>query len=185
MNTLIFGLSLFFAIHLLPAVPKVRNGLISKVGEGPYKGVFALISLSGFVLIVIGMADREYVPIWQPPVWTTQLALVVTLPVFTLLAAAYLPGNVKRFTRHPMLWGVTLFAGAHLTASGDLGAMVLFGSFLGYSLFAMWSGNNRGAEKSLVRRPYFYDIALIILGLGLYLLFLHLHPQIAGVPVTG
>ena len=185
MTTLIAGLILFFGIHLLPALAEKRSRLISRVGEGPYKVIFAFISIGGFVLIVTGMANRDYISVWQPPIWTSHLTLVVMLPVFILLAAAYLPGNIKRFTRHPMLWGVTFWAVAHLLANGDLGAILLFGSFLAYSLFDMWSANSRGAEKSSTKRPLIYDAGLVFLGLGLYLLFFYIHPYIAGVPVIG
>lgn len=185
MTTLIVGLLVFFGIHLLPSFESTRNSLVARLGEGPYKVGYSLVSILGFVLIVVGMANRDFISIWQPPVWTSHLALVLMLPVFVLLAAAYLPGNIKRFTRHPMLWGVTLWAVAHLLANGDLGSILLFGGFLAYSLFDMWSANNRGARKSTLKRPVIYDAGIVLLGLCIYLLFFYYHPQIIGVPVIG
>lgn len=185
MTTLIVGLFVFFGIHLLPSFENTRNSLVARLGEGPYKGGYTLVSILGFALIVVGMANRDYISIWQPPVWSSHLALVLMLPVFMLLAAAYLPGNIKRFTRHPMLWGVTLWAVAHLLVNGDLASILLFSSFLVYSLFDMWSANNRGARKSTQKRPFFYDAGVVFLGICLYLLFFYLHPQIIGVPVIG
>ncbi len=185
MTTLIVGLIIFFGIHLLPSYENMRSSLIAKLGEGSYKGLYTLVSISGFIYIIIGMANRDYISVWQPPIWTSHLALVLMLPVFILLAAAYIPGNIKRFTRHPMLWGVTLWTVAHLLANGDLGSMLLFGSFLAYSLFDMWSANNRGAQKSMVKRPITYDVGIALLGIGFYLLFFYIHPQLIGVPVIG
>lgn len=185
MTTLIVGLVVFFGIHLLPSFEGIRGRLIALSGEGPYKGMYTLISISGFVLIVMGMANRDFISVWQPPLWTSHLALVLMLPVFMLLAAAYIPSNIKRFTRHPMLWGVSLWAIAHLLANGDIGSILLFGSFLAYSYFDMWSANRRGAQKSKIKRPIIYDVGIVLLGFGMYLLFFYIHPKIIGVPVLG
>ena len=149
MTTLLLGLVIFFGIHLLPVYPNVRGRLLERFGENGYKGIFALIAMLGLILIVIGMGRRQVVPVWEPPVFLDHLAIVVMLPVFIFLAATYIPCNMKRFTRHPMLWGVTFWASAHLLANGDLGSIILFGSFLAYSLFDMWSANRRGAGQPL------------------------------------
>lgn len=183
MTSLIAGLLVFFAVHLIPSLPNGREKLARRLGEHPYKGLFALISLSGMVLIVFGMGDRAYVPLWEPPMFASHLALLLMLPAFVLLAAAYLPGNIKRFTRHPMLWGVTLWAVGHLLANGDLGSVLLFGGFGVYSLFAMWSANRRGAAKSVIARPLYYDLIVVAVGITGYVLFLFLHPSVIGVAV--
>lgn len=183
MTTLIFGLCVFFGIHLLPTFPALRRGLFERLGEGSYKGVFSLLALIGLILTAVGMRERDIITIWEPPIFLSHLNLVLMLPVFILLAAAYMPCNMKRFTRHPMLWGVTFWAVAHLLANGDLGSIVLFGSFLVYSLYDMWSANRRGAEKSIMISPVIYDTGVATVGIVVYVLFFFLHPYIIGVPI--
>jgi len=183
MSLLLVGLILFFAIHLLPVSVSLRQQAVERLGEYGYKGVFALVSLLGLTLIVYAMGEREYIVIWQPPVWPQHLALVMMLPASILLVAAYMPTNVKRYTRHPMLWGVSIWAIAHLLANGDLGSMILFFSFLVYSLFDMWSSNRRGANKRQDPRPLFFDVGVVVAGTAVYALLYYLHPHISGVPV--
>lgn len=131
----------------------------------------------------VGMGQRDVIPIWQPLTFLSHLAIVLMLPVFTLLAAAYIPCNMKRFTRHPMLWGVTIWAIGHLLANGDLGSILLFGGFLAYSLYDMWSSNIRGAEKSIKTLPVVYDAGVAVVGTVAYVTFFFLHPYIIGVPI--
>jgi uncharacterized membrane protein len=156
---------------------------LERLGEGGYKGLFSLIALIGIILIAIGMGNRDIITLWEPPIYLSHLAIVVMIPVFILMAAAYMPCNMKKYTRHPMLWGVTLWAFAHLLANGDFGSIVLFASFLIYSLYDMWSANRRGAEKSTNTRPLFYDTGVAALGIVAYVFFFLLHPYIIGVPV--
>lgn len=183
MYILLFGLILFFAIHLLPASVSLRQQAVHRLGEYGYKGAFALIALLGLALVVYGMSAREYIVIYQPPVWARHLALVFMLPAAILLVAAYMPTNLKRFTRHPMLWGVTIWATVHLLANGDLGSIVLFCSFLVYSLLDMWSANRRGASKSNETKPLRYDAGIVVTGTAVYALLYYLHPYFFGVPV--
>ena len=183
MTILILGIVVFLGIHLLPTFPEVRTRFKKKLGENGYKVVFALIALAGLILIIDGMGNRDILQVWEPPVYLSHLALVLMLPVFTLVAAAYIPCNMKRFTRHPMLWGVTLWAVAHLLANGDAGSILLFGGFLVYSLYDMWSANKRGAEKSTKTWPLIYDIGVATVGVLAYVLFFFLHPYIIGVNI--
>jgi uncharacterized membrane protein len=82
-----------------------------------------------------------------------------------------------------MLWGVTIWATVHLLANGDLGSMILFCSFLVYSLFDMWSANRRGASKGNETKPLRYDAGVVVTGTAVYVLLYYLHPYFFGVPV--
>lgn len=183
MFLLVLGVVVLAGIHLLPSFSFLRNGLVNRLGEGPYKGVFGVVAFLGLVLIIVGKANADFVPLWQPPVWGRHVAPVIMLLAFMLLSAAYLPSNVKRFTRHPMLWGVTLWSVAHLLANGDLASVVLFGGLGAFSLFGMWSANLRGATKSTTKHPLIRDAIAVIAGLVVYGVFLVLHPYLFGVPV--
>jgi uncharacterized membrane protein len=184
MFLLVLGLALFIGIHAAPSLPGLRQSLVNRWGEGPYKAVFSLIAAAGFVLIVIGKGRAEMVPLWQPPNWGRTAALWLMPLAFVLLAGAYMPGNVKRYTRHPMLWGVTLWAALHLLANGDLASLLLFGGFGAYALFAMWSQNQRGAKLSEKTYPMRSDALVIVTGVIAYAVFLYLHSYLFGVPAA-
>jgi uncharacterized membrane protein len=114
--------------------------------------------------------------------------MLLMLPVFILLLAAYLPGEIKAKLRHPMLAAVKFWALAHLIANGDLASMILFGSFLAYAVFDRIALKRRaGAEVPAIPDPAIArrnDIISIVGGLVLYVVFLvWLHPLLIGVSV--
>jgi len=182
MTLLILGLVLFFAVHLLPSVPPLYRTLHDRLGEMPFQGVYSVIALGGLVLAGVGMAQAPVVPVWEPSELTKSLAPGLMLPAFMLLVLAYVPSNVHRFTRHPMLWGVFLWGLAHLLGNGDLASMILFGSFAVYCPVAMISANLRGAQKASGYKSMLGDLAGAGGGIALYALFVFLHPYLFGVP---
>lgn len=174
------GVAVFIGAHLLPSLPGVRERLIERVGFNRYRGLFSLMSLLGLALIVLGMRAAPMVPLWNPPGWAFTITVVAMPLAFILLACAYLPTNLKRLTRHPMLWAVALWAGLHLLSNGDLASLVLFGSFGAFALFDMASANRRGAELSRNRLPFSRDLLPIAVGLAAYALFLYYHQTLFG-----
>ncbi len=184
MGLLVVGVVILVGIHLVPSVTALRQRLVQSLGENTYKGVFSVIALLGLGLMVVGKGMAEFVPVWQPPVWGKDVAPLIMPAAFVLLAAAYLPTNIKRVTRHPMLWGITLWAAAHILANGDLASLVLFGGLGAFSLFAMWSANLRGAARSQTRHPLKKDIIDVAAGILVYGIFLFLHPYLFGVPAV-
>ncbi|WP_250656171.1 NnrU family protein [Alkalimarinus coralli] len=184
MELLITGLCIFFLIHLLPTTPTLKSTLVTKYGEMPYKAVFSLISLAGLLLIIWGKADAEFVAVWNPPVMFSVLTKLIVLPAIVLLVAAYLPSNIKRHTRHPMLWGVSLWAIGHLMINGDMASILLFGSFLMFALVDMASANSRGATLQKESKPLMNDIAVLVLGGAGYALLGIFHQRLFGVPIV-
>ena len=174
---------IFVSVHSVPSFPALRQALIARFGERPYKIVFAVIALFGFVLIVVGKAYADFVWLWQPSVWARYITFGLMLPALVLLAASQMPTNVKRITRHPMLWGVALWAAGHLLANGDLASLLLFGTFGAYALLDMWSADSRGASKSETRFSITQDAAVVGAGAVAYTLFAFLHPYLFGVAV--
>jgi uncharacterized membrane protein len=183
MGLLVLGLAVFFSVHILSSFADARDTLIARYGEGPYKGVYSLLSGIGFVLIVMGKVKADVVALWEPPAWGYPLAMWVMPLAFILLAGAYVPGNLKRMTAHPMLWGVTLWAALHLLANGDMASALLFGAFGTYSLYAMWSQTQRGQKPSGTVWPLSRDIAVVAIGLAVYGAALYLHRWLSGVPL--
>lgn len=185
MTLLTIGLVVFFAVHALPWLPPLRAGLLARLGARGYQALFALLSLLGLVLIVMGYGRAEFVALYSPPGWGPTLTRALMLPAAILLVAAYAPGNVRRYTRHPMLWGVSLWSAAHLLANGDLASLLLFGSFGSYALLDMVSANRRGARKAVERLPWSRDAFAVVIGLVVYSGLLRLHPFLFGVPAIG
>lgn len=183
MTWLIAGLIIFFGVHLFTSFRAARDRLIARLGEGAYKGLYSLVAFAGFALIVTGAGRVEAVSLWTPPVWGRYAAIGGMPFALISLAAAFIPSNFKRVTAHPMLWGVTLWALVHLLANGDLAGLLLFGAFLLYGIYAMWSQNRRGAAPSQTRRPVLNDVALVAAGLIAYGLILRFHAQLFGAPV--
>jgi uncharacterized membrane protein len=186
MALLILGLAIFFGAHLLPSFPEAHARLRARLGAGPYRGLFSLVSLLGFALIVWGYAiARPNSPtLWQPPVWSAWIPIVLMIPAMILLAAAYVPaGRIKAAVRHPMLAAVKIWAFAHLLANGDLAGVLLFGSFLAYAVWDRISVKRRGAIEP-VAGPGRNDAFAVFAGLAFYAAFLlGLHRLLIGVPI--
>lgn len=184
MTILILGIIVLIGIHFVPAFPDLRDSLMARLGRNGYRALFSVVSLLGLALVVWGFAKAPVVQIWAPPVWTRHLALLLMLPVFPLLFAAYLPGKIKAKVRHPMLAAIKFWALAHLIANGDLASIILFGSFLVYSVFDRIALKRRPAtglvtvaETGQGRN----DVIAVVGGLLLYVAFLvWLHPLLIG-----
>ena len=161
MTLMILGLGLWWASHLFPIyLPERRAAAIARLGQGPYKGLFALVSLGAVVLMVIGYRQAQFEPIWTPPIWTMHLNNLLMLLAIFLVAAKHAKSSVKHFVRHPMLAGVKVWAFAHLLVNGDLASIILFGGLLAWAVVAMigssrrdgaWQRPAKGTMAGLVR----------------------------------
>jgi uncharacterized membrane protein len=192
MLLLIVGLVVFFAIHLVPTSPELRRGLADRFGEGGYKVAFSLLSLIGFALIVFGYHKLQIHPgknveLYSPPDWMRHVSFTLMLPAMILLVAAYVPSRIRTGVKHPMLAAVKLWALAHLLVNGDLGSLLLFGSFLAYAIYDRISVKQRGALGPLGARSGGMMGDLVVVGAGLLLyafMLFHGHALLIGVPVT-
>ena len=184
MALLIIGIVVFLGIHLLPAFPHVREALTGRLGETGYKVAFALLSIAGFVLLVWGFATAPFVQVWSPPAWTRWVAIVLMLPAFIFLVAAYVPGRIKAKVKHPFLIAIKTWALAHLIANGDLASIILFGSFLAYAVFDRISLKGRRPTElieSAAQGGARNDLIAVVLGLAFFIVFLiWLHPLLIG-----
>jgi uncharacterized membrane protein len=187
MSLLIVGLVLFLGVHSIAIVsPGLRGRAAQGMGEMAWKGLYALVSLAGFVLICygFGLARQTPVILYSPPIWLRQVALLVMLPVFPLLIAAYLPGRIKTAAKHPMLAAVKFWALAHLLANGSLAEVLLFGGFLAWAVMDRISLKRRPVQANLRTAPPgpWNDVIAVVLGLGIYaLLIVWAHGRLFGV----
>lgn len=188
MNLLLIGLALFIAVHSIAIINAPwRDRMAARLGEWPWKAVYSLIALAGFVLIVwgYGQARAEPVVFYTSPLWLRYVAIVALVPVFPLLFATYLPGRIQTATRHPMLVAVKLWAVAHLLANGTLADVVLFGSLLAWAVVDRISLKRR-APPFVPRLPAspLNDVIAVVGGLALYAAFiLGVHEWLIGTPI--
>jgi uncharacterized membrane protein len=183
LTLLIIGVALFFGTHLLPGIQPVRAGLVSYLGEARFRGMYIAGSVIGMLALIGGKALAGYVEVWVPPLWSMRLAAPLMLAACILFPAMGIPCNIRRLSRHPMLWGMACWSAAHCLANGDLASIILFGSFGGYSLYEIGSLNARGAETETAKFPLRNDLAAVIAGLAMFALLVALHPYLFGVPV--
>ena len=137
MGLLIAGLVIFLGSHSIAIfAPALRARLLAQFGEGGWKGVYSVVSLIGFVMLVygFGLARQSPVPLYTSPHWMRHVTFLFMLPVFPLLLASYLPGRIKTTSKHPMLAAVKFWALAHLLCNGTLADVLLFGGFLAWAV---------------------------------------------------
>jgi len=184
MTLLILGLVLFLGAHTFTTL---RQPAIARLGEGPYKGLYSLVSAAGIVLIVIGFGRYRhagYIAIWDPPSGLHAVTLILMWVSFVSLAAAYSPlGKIKASLRHPMLVGVKAWALAHLIANGDLGSILLFGGFLAWAVYDRISLKRRGDDGAAASGATLGDAIALIVGSGAYAAMWWLHPLAFGVAI--
>jgi len=151
MTILVFGLVVFLGLHSIRIFAEEgRARSIARLGEGPWKGVYAVLSLIGFVMIVWGFGEaRGSAPIlWVPPIWTRHVAVLIMLFSLILLAAyGFKQSHIAVAAHHPMLWAVALWSVAHLLANGSAADVVLFGAFLVWALVDLQSCYARDRVK--------------------------------------
>lgn len=191
MTLLILGLILFLGMHSVHMlVPDVRQQLLSKLGPYGWKAVFALVSLLGFVLLVLGYAEARAstILIWLPPQWTGHLNALLTLFAFILLVATYIPGSkLKAKVGHPMLLATKIWALAHLLSNGTLVSIILFGSILVWAIANYAVSKRRDRAAGLTRDgQWSRDVITIVVALiGYWLFAFHLHELLIGVKPFG
>jgi uncharacterized membrane protein len=189
MIVLILGIVIFLGAHTLPMLRETRAGWVTRLGEGGYKGLFSVASLVGFVLICWGFSlyrAQGWVQVWYPPHGMRHLTILLMWFAFISLAAmGKRPSLIRGWLRHPMLVAIKIWALAHLLVNGDLGGMILFGTFLAWAVFDRISVKRRG-DLGAPRVAGFTrgDAIILIAGTIAYVAMIALHPYLIGVPVV-
>lgn len=189
---LVAGLLVFFLGHALPRAFGIRERLVASVGENTYRGLHSLVSLMGLALIVHGFSVYRaagYIPLWEVPRFFNHIAILLVWPAMILIAAAFLPGTIKAKAKHPLLAAVKLWALVHLVVNGDLGSVLLFGSFLVWAILTRIRLKRAGSGELLpgaeiVTPSKRNDILAVLIGTGLTLaLVFGLHAKLIGVSI--
>lgn len=185
MSVLLVGLAIFFAIHLVRMVaPDTYANLSQGKRQAVWKGLYAIVSLVGLVLIILGWGIyRPDAPeLFTPPKWGSHAALLLVLVAFILITAAYLPrGRIKATLGHPMIMGIMLWSAGHLVANGDLASLLVFGSFLVYAVWNRVAVATRPLPQGMEIRASSDLIAAIVGAAVFFLVVYWVHPWLFGV----
>jgi uncharacterized membrane protein len=187
----ILGLVIFLGAHVFVTMRDERAKLVARLGEWPYRGLFSLVSIVGIVLVGYGFASYRaagIIVVWNPPAWTHHIVEALMWPASIMVVAPYIPGNIKRVLKHPMLAGVKTWAFAHLCANGDLGGIILFGSVLAWAVYDRITLKHRAdpGAPPIPMGGVKNDIIAVVVGTILYLaLGFVFHPVVIGVPAFG
>jgi uncharacterized membrane protein len=182
MLTLLVGLLLFLGIHSTRIfADDWRTATVAKIGPLPWKGLYSVLSLLGFVVLVWGfrMARQDTLVLWSSPAWMKHVTAVLMMVSFILIAAAYIPRNsIKARLHHPMVLGVTVWALGHLLSNGVAADVLLFGAFLLWAVLSFRAARQRDRANHIVYPPgnaisTTITIAVGLVGWSVFALFLH------------
>jgi len=177
------GIIIFFGIHLVPLISKLRLFLKDRLGEGPYMGLYSIISLTGIVLIIFGYESNsnfQYSVNGKAYVYAKYFMFFA----LTLNIAAVMPTYIKKYTKHPMSLGISIWAILHLLVNPDTTSIILFGSFLAYATVSVVVAELRDSFSESVTPKVLYDIFAIVLGIALTFLAYNFHEFLSGVRLT-
>lgn len=192
LGILIVGLAVFLATHVFVSFREARASVIERVGLSLYRTLFAIVSLVGLALIIWGYAQyraHDLIQLWSPPAFMRHITIGLVFFAAIFIVAAFFPSHIKTRLKHPMLAGVKAWALAHLLSNGDLGSVLLFGTFLAWGVYARVAAKRRG-DIGAAAKPapdgWTNDIIVVVLGAAVFLaLGFWFHPYVIGVPVFG
>ncbi len=180
---LILGVLVWSGVHLLPILGvQTRAAWIGRLGEGPYKGLFALSIVGAIALMVLGWRSASPVGLYAPPAWGVVVANLAMFAALVLFIGSNLKTNLKRIVRHPQLTGVAVWGFGHLLANGDVRSLVLFGGLGLWAIGAIVGINRRdGAWQKPEPLPLAAEFKLLAAGIVAYVVLTFAHPYISGV----
>jgi uncharacterized membrane protein len=192
LGILIVGLAVFLATHVFVSFREARASVIERVGLSLYRTLFAIISLVGLALIIWGYAQyraHDLIQLWSPPAFMRHITIGLVFFAAIFIVAAFFPSHIKTRLKHPMLAGVKAWALAHLLSNGDLGSVLLFGTFLAWGVYARIAAKRRGdigAAATPAPDGWTSDVIVVALGTAIFLaLGFWFHPYVIGVPLFG
>lgn len=205
----------FFATHASPVRPPLRPWLVARLGQRGFTLAYSALSLAVLTWLIAAAGRAPHVPLWNWAPWQVHVPLVVMLPVCLILSFSIARPNpfsfggarndrfdplrpgIVRWSRHPLLLALALWAAAHIVPNGDLAHVILFGTFAGFAIFGgrMIDGRKRRelpAEWKHLRlavagAPVLSwstsggTLVRLSMGTVLYATLLWLHPIIFGV----
>ena len=151
---------LWVAVHIGISGTRLRDALVAKTGEGPFRGLFSVVTILTLALLIWAWGRSTTTQLWNAPAWLRWILVAVMLVAFVLFVASLRqrsptiigggsapPHGIQRVTRHPMLWSFALWAAVHIVGNGDTAAIVFFGTFLVVALAGMPSIDAKLAQR--------------------------------------
>lgn len=183
MSLLLAGIILWFVAHSFPATaPARRDALVTKLGEKPYRGVFALVILASLLMIVFGWKSAVPSAIYVPPIEPGIVPSVLVLIGLVLFFASQMNGHISRILRHPQMTGTIIWAFAHLLTNGDSRSVTLFGGMAVWALFEIVMINRReGPRGEMASASGKFDLIAVVVGAVVFALVGHFHLKLFGV----
>lgn len=227
MSSLIVAAVFLVGTHFGIASSSLRAQLVASIGEGPYRALYSLVALVALVWLVMEYEAAPTLWLWQPAGTLAVDVPAILMPFALLLGVCALTApnptaigqapdadameparGVLRVTRHPLMWGITLWAIGHIVAKGDVASLVFFGTF---AVLGLVGGVMIDARKTRQSQPGWgvflqrtshlpfqaiierrqklvpREIALtqLALALGLYVVLIIVHPWLFGVQALG
>lgn len=184
MTLLIIGIVIWSLTHLFPSVlPDTRDGLVRKLGENPYRGLFALVIVGSLILIVLGWRQAVPSALYAPPFAANPAISALVLIGLILFFASGGPGNIKRFVRHPQMVGTMLWGVAHLLTNGSTRAVALFGGLTVWAIIEILMCNRRDGEWQKPEPAAIkLDLVPVAIGSVVFAAVLYFHQTLFGVP---
>lgn len=156
-TNLVFATVAFLVLHFIPSTP-LREGLVARLGQRPYLALYSVVSVLALVWMgwAYAQAPRQF--LWEGwrfvPLVVMPFSLILIVAGYTTrnptavmqeraLQSADPARGIVRITRHPLMWGIALWAGAHTLARGDVKSLIFFGGFLVLALFGTLSIDRR------------------------------------------
>lgn len=185
MLLLVLGMLLFAGVHFVPSLaPSLKAGAIQRLGEDPYKGIFSLLLLASFALIIIGWRSVEPVPVYSPPVALHNFSLGLLGFAFLLMAASARNSRLRLMIRHPQLTGVAVWGIAHLLLNGDNRSLVLFGGMALWAVIEILAINRReGVWIKAAPPAWGAELVTLCIAAITVAVVVFIHPWISGLPV--
>jgi len=185
MVLLLLGVLLFALVHFIPSfAPTLRQGAISKMGEGGYKGLFSLLLLASLALIIIGWRSADPTFIYQPPGGLHTIALCLLLFAFLLLVVSTRNSRLRLVIRHPQLTGVAVWGVSHLLVNGDSRSIILFGGMALWAIIEIVAISKReGAWIKASAPSWGAEAVTVVIAAIAIAVVIFIHPWLSGVAV--
>jgi uncharacterized membrane protein len=164
--------------------PGLKSAWMTKMGEGGYKGIFSLLLLASFALMIVGWRSSTPALVYAPPAGLHIPALILVALGFLVMGASNRSSRLRLFIRHPQLTGVAMWGVAHLLLNGENRSVLLFGALALWAVIEMFAINRR--EGVWIKEPppgWGSEFITLLVGLVVIGVVVAIHPWISGVPV--
>nr|WP_283091899.1 NnrU family protein [Magnetospirillum sulfuroxidans] len=201
----------FLVSHRLTNQPRFRRWAEARLGGiVGFSVAYSIVSLALLAWIIVAYQQAPTLLLWEQAPWMRWVPPLAMLPACLLLTIGMTAANpfsigpgrrgydparpgLLRLTRHPILWGLALWAAAHMVPNGDVAALMIFAPLLALALMGLRLLDSK-RKRSL---PDWQQLAALtakihpamlpeigwwrpLAGLAIYALLLWLHEPVIG-----